>query len=438
VTAPSTQLQGSLRRLRTLVSPYTGVVGTLRESLRDPSDDRLVRIGAELAAGANGPDRSGLVEGGGGGGVDRAAATVAAIGEAVERYSASFVPEGELVLATSAELGSEAVAPERFVLFSAGQYTRAGFPFAPFREDTSVRWVRGVAVPHGDPVWLPAQLVFLTSAAAAGELPIAPSTSSGAACSLTFDEAVLAGLLELLERDAFMLAWSSRLSLPLLAWKGATSFERLESKYFAPSGLEYAAVDLSVFHRVPTVLALVRSGRPGAVAVGAACAPECEEAWRKAIAEAFAVRAWGRVLVEENCGRVDPAEVRTFADHVAYYTDPARAAAADFLDASVGRVAVEDVDPLEGDDAETRITAIGRRLAAWGAGAYAVDVTAPDVAAAGVRVVKTVVPELCPLDAAHDWRFLGGRRLYEAAWRLGLRERPLTEHDVNPFPHPFP
>ena len=64
--------------------------------------------------------------------------------------------------------------------------------------------------------------------------------------------------------------------------------------------------------------------------------------------------------------------------------------------------------------------------------------TSPDVRSLGLTVVKVLAPELCALDVLHGARFLGGRRLYQAAFELGLRERPLTEPEVNPDPHPFP
>jgi ribosomal protein S12 methylthiotransferase accessory factor len=67
-----------------------------------------------------------------------------------------------------------------------------------------------------------------------------------------------------------------------------------------------------------------------------------------------------------------------------------------------------------------------------------VDATAPDIRSAEVSVARVVVPELCPLDADHRARFLGGRRLYEAAYELGLSSRVLDAADLNPYPHPFP
>jgi ribosomal protein S12 methylthiotransferase accessory factor len=92
------------------------------------------------------------------------------------------------------------------------------------------------------------------------------------------------------------------------------------------------------------------------------------------------------------------------------------------------------VRPLSGDP----LTALCGRITAAGSSAYAVDVTSPDVAALGLVVTKVVAPELCALDVVHGARFLGARRLYETPVRLGLRATPLTEGELNSYPHPFP
>ena len=61
---------------------------------------------------------------------------------------------------------------------------------------------------------LPAQLVFLE--APPGDPHVAVPTSNGLACGTNASTTPsLAGLLEVVERDAFMLVWSNRLSLPL-------------------------------------------------------------------------------------------------------------------------------------------------------------------------------------------------------------------------------
>jgi ribosomal protein S12 methylthiotransferase accessory factor len=381
---------------------------------------------------------------GSGSGPSREAAVAAALGEAVERYSAACPPApGQLVVGCAAELGDSAVRPARFALFSREQYDDDEFPYSPFTETTRVTWTRGFAVPSGEPALLPAQLVYLSDAYGKEPVRIGASTSNGLACHATLAEAVLSGLLELVERDAFMIVWSNRLSLPRLSWDRDEELLAFEARYLTPTGLRYAALDLSPFWRVPTALGVVRSDEPAtaALGVGARSAPTVQEAVWKALDEACRVQAWASHLLVRHPKREfapDFSDVRDFDDHVHYYADRGRAKAADFLDASGERRDVGEIEPLDGESVPALTRTITERLNTQGNSAYAVDVTASDVTAAGVAVAKVVAPELCPLDADHRVRFLGGRRLYEAAYQLGLSSRVLEPADLNPYPHPFP
>lgn len=432
----------ALPRLRSFVSPLTGVVCTLGETLAAPDEMRLVSIGCELAEGL--PTIGSTLESyTGSEHWDREAAEAAAIGEAIERYSGSHVPEERLVLACADELGPDAVDPERFALFSPEQQAGPGFPFRPFRRKTVVSWVEGFALPGGERALLPAQLVYMPwRRRAPDETRIGHATSSGLACGATLEEAVLTGLLEVVERDAFMLVWHNRLSLPLLDWSSDPELTRLDRRYFAPAGLRYAAADLSVFLEVPTVLGVVHGapGQLGALGVGAGSAPTVGVAWRKALAEAFSVQRWVRDVALEEPERLGrpTAAIRTFDDHTLHYAAEEQARRSAFLDASEERRPVSAIAPLEGEDVLALIEAVAGRLGDRGISAYAVDVTSPDVATAGLHVVHVVAPELCPLDVVEGARFLGGRRMYEAAYEAGLVPRPLTPADLNPDPHPFP
>jgi ribosomal protein S12 methylthiotransferase accessory factor len=68
----------------------------------------------------------------------------------------------------------------------------------------------------------------------------------------------------------------------------------------------------------------------------------------------------------------------------------------------------------------------------------AVDLTTPDVEALGFKVVKVLIPGTQPLDFGVECPHLGGRRLYEAPYRMGYRPRPTRPHELNLVPHPFP
>jgi ribosomal protein S12 methylthiotransferase accessory factor len=435
-----TSLDESLTRLRSCLSPYTGIAREATEILHAPDEGRMVTMICTLATaeellGAAPPAHSS------GWHSRRDVALAAAVGEALERYSAVYVPTEELVVGTADELGAPAVRPERFALFHERQYEHRAFRFKPFRGDTRVSWIRGFGLPDGDTALLPAQCVFISSFPA-GEPCLAVPTSNGLACGATLEEAVLAGLLELVERDAVMLAWYNRLSLPLLDWSRDDAMCAVDEWLFRPVGLRYSAVDLSCFFGLPCVLGVVHGapGQLGALGVGAACAITVQEAWRKALSEAFAVRRWARESASDADAQIpdDPFDICGFDDHILFYAEHERAARAAFLDASVERRHVADITPVAGDDVASRVRSVTSRLASSDVGAYAVDITSPDVADAGLVVARVVAPELCGLDVAGAAPQLGGRRMAHAAFEAGLVSRPLDMGDFNRDPHPFP
>lgn len=415
-------------------SRYVGIVTEVDELLAAPDDSRLTHV---FAVGAEGDER--FEAGGTGYAASPTTARSAALGEAIERYAAARPPDS-LPLASADELDA-AVEPERFALFAPEQYGSAGFPFVPFTKQTAVRWVTGWSLADGRSVLLPAQLVYLVwDELADGEAAIAHATSSGLACGTSTAEAALAGLLELVERDAFMLVWRNALSLPLLDASAAPELVAWERRYLDPARLRHDVVDLSDIHRVPAAIAVVHDVG-GSLGVGAAANPEPAVAYRKALAEAYASHGAARRIRDAGAAggfRDDFADVVTFADHIRVYADPDNAPRAAFLTASPVRRALTTVAPLPGSTVDEQLASLVGRLLQAGIEPYMVDVTTPDVAELGLHVVRTIAPELCMLDVRQDACFLGGSRLRAAPVELGLRTRELPLSELNHSPHPFP
>ena len=436
---PFATLDEALARLESAVSPLSGIVTGAVSSTYSTDETPLPHFAYELAS-ARRTLGSPTVGVGSGAHPDPRRARAAAIGEAIERYSAIFVPKERLVRGTPRELGERVVGPTRFALFHPSQFEIPRFPLVPFTDDTCTTFVEGVDLRDGTPALLPAELVYLSRPEPMLP-PIGYSTSNGLACGPTFVEATLASLLELVERDAVMLAWKCRLSLPLLDWTGDEALTALDRRFFARTGLSPDVIDGSVFLGVPTVISVVR-GRPesgAALSVGAASAATVGEAWLKAIAESFGVYRWLRQQATNGAPRpVDPDAIESFDDHMLFYATDEQAALASFLVASPQRRATTESPCLEGGTPRERVAALVSRLAGRGLSAYAVDVTSPDVRELGLHVARVISPELCPLDVSHRARFLGGTRLLDAAYEAGLLPSPLEVSDLNPLPHPFP
>lgn len=421
-----------------LLSAHVGPIRSLRELATSPDQARLPAFLAESAdlshihGGRVGRISGSAVH------YSREAAAAAAVGEAIERYCGAALPHG-LALSTAADLGAAAVSPGRFVLFHPAQYACRGFPYHPFLDSTPVRWVRGIELSGRAPAVLPAQLVYLggDGAGSPGETSIGYATSSGMACAATPDEAVLRGLLEVVERDAVMLTWYLRRSPRRLRWRDDSGLAAVETRCFAPTGLHYVCLDLSDYLQVPTVLALVMGPDVG-LAVGAASALNPREAWLQAMREAFATYAWADQL-QQTSPPVDVSRlehVKQLADHVRLYAAPEHRLRASFLLDNQESRDVADLPLIAEPTRGQQIAALCRKIRAAGASAYAVELTTEDVRRAGLHVWKAVSPELQPLDVGYDRRFLGGTRLAAVAREDG--RTIFGPDDLNPWPHPFP
>lgn len=136
-------------------------------------------------------------------------------GEFIERYVAireygRAQKEGDIVVATAAELRrrDSVVGPDSLVLFAPEQYSERSFPFVPFDDDTRIGWVRGTDS-GGDPVWIPAVLVFMGYRETPQEARIAYPTTGGLCFGPSVDDTHRTAVLELVERDAINLCWIS-------------------------------------------------------------------------------------------------------------------------------------------------------------------------------------------------------------------------------------
>lgn len=441
----------SRQRLERLVSPRTGVVVSVVELLRFPDEPGLPYTGAYTAASWTLDDdgarlvRTESADGigvlGGGTYPEPDQAYVSALGEAAERYSAGYVPVEKLISASWRELGEEALHPDELRFFIEAQYGADGFPFRPLDETTAIHWVRAHRLSDGAETLVPAQLVYLN-----GRLPVfkhreprlAPQTSNGLACGATATEAATGGLLELLERDAFLIAWYNRLSLPVVSFEDDPEAVAFFDSFLRGTGLRFSAVDLSDFHGIPSVLGVTRGslGDLDPVSVGGAVRSSPLRAWQKALIESSHVRAWIRNRDRRELERMRgaaPSDVRTFDDRMVYYSFGEHAAHASFLDASDVTRRLSDL-PKVPSAPGAFLKHLVDNLAGRGIETYYVDVSSPDIADVGISVARVLAPALCPLPPDERAICLGVPRLRAAAEELGF----VAGEELNPHPHPYP
>lgn len=140
-------------------------------------------------------------------------AHIKATAEAKEWSACGCVPDA-LVKACYADLEG-AIDPRLMAKFHPAQYAMNNFPFKPFNEKRLHAWTEGKDELDGSKRYALADCVYFPYAAKTPRYMHA--TSSGVAAHPDREQAVKNGVLELIERDAFMIAYLARLSLPTVA-----------------------------------------------------------------------------------------------------------------------------------------------------------------------------------------------------------------------------
>lgn len=375
-------------------------------------------------------------------GLSEGEAIVKSIFEGLERYSGAHVDHERLIW--SKPTSAQFLHSERFPIFAPWQYAQPGFPFQPLDADSEVFWVGGVSLFDLERRFVPAAMVYVPYRPAARGDNLGLSTSTGMAAGWTREEALLSGLLETVERDAFMIMWLNRLAMPRLQLAPDSAATALIDARLARTGASCALIDLTMDHGIPTVMAVMHQHIYGqecttlGLSAKADHASAAVKAFHEAASSAERIRyhldQTGRAVFQPKDGNGDftSLETRDLA-----YTSPALRPHLRFLDSATHTVLRTDGDGLAGADAEARLLDALRRLRPFVGEAVAVDLAPGDVASLGVKVRKVLVPELVPLTADHRYPSLGHRRIFDVPVRLGYRAAPSQLDDLNQNPHPF-
>ncbi|GAA4067357.1 YcaO-like family protein [Actinomadura miaoliensis] len=306
----------------------------------------------------------------------------------------------------------------------------AAWPFPRYDPDAPVDWTVADDLVTGRPVYLPVALCT----ARAGHSPGVPQwcepTTNGTAAGRGRAVATAHAVRELYERDALRLAWFTGNPLRPVREPGWWREDRAadeaagwRTEFFA------GATRLGV----PLWVVLTRHRRSPMYAIGSACDEDAEDGLRHALDEALRGRMYPWLRRGARFQRTQP--IRTFRDHVDYYSDPARIGELDTVfprrmteavpaarDASVPRQGPrhglgpgyghhhawpdgDDVPglPVEGLGGAVRLRLLRRR---------------------DLEVVRILHPRLQPVESAHAAARLVGWARTSAARRGGLRAAP--------------
>ncbi len=414
----------TVARFRKHVSPLTGVVS------------RLERIDADLPLNTNyfaahnfsAPARTahelrtGLRHGSFGKGSTAEQGEASALMEAIERYSGIFQGDEIRLTRRFSEFPSgEAIFPNDVLLFSKAQLATDNPdeppPWAPalFDEAAEIEWSPVWSLRDGRFKYLPTSVLYFFYKGLGEFL----ADSNGCAAGNTLEEAIVQGFLELVERDAYAIWWYNRLQ------RAEIDLGRFDNSYIrdlqtqlAETGRRLWVLDITSDLGIPCFIAIahwVQDLREN-IEFGSGAHFDSRIALLRALTELNQFLSIG--LMGGGSGEkssldgVTPLHLR---DHA--YLTPSKSPPLQLdYSSKFGRL-----------DAYEQVKGCVRVANRAGLDFLVLNQTRPDIEVPAVRVV---VPGL-----RHFYRRFAPGRLYDIPVKLGLRERPLPEAELNPI-HP--
>lgn len=294
-----------------------------------------------------------------------------ALAEALERYSSGTWDPAEVIVAPASELGDTALCLDSLPRCSQRELADPRCPLCNPNKNEPIRWVRGISLTRRAPTWIPLIITRLFVAPWPSESFALP-ISIGAAAHTDAEIAVLSGL-----------------------------------------------------SRIASIVMCATDPDPTRAAV-------------KVIKETAASRIALEGAAESGRGKTSSAEFESVFDGALYMAAPERSHAFSFLGSSGCQGTRRKLSALptckQRSPRETLANLVDR-LSSLGMEAYVVDLTTPEARAAGLTVIKALVPGLQPLSFATRAQFKGHPRLYRAPLAMGYEAR--AEDALNPDPQPF-
>lgn len=382
---------------------------------------------------------------------------LAAVAEAIERYG-GWYPGGKrtTVHASYAQISDHALDPVRLGLHSAEQYGLRGYPYRPYTPEHVCSWVWGYSFSQQRPILVPERIAYYGIPVASDEdRPVVCESSNGCALGGCLEEAILYGMLEVAERDAFLLTWYARLAAPRIDLHSVSQpmirllIERLEQE----TGYTVHAFNITVEQGIPCcwLMAVDEQNRPDfpKVLCAAGSHMQPEQALANALHE-LAPLVW-HVPTRYRDDRAHALEcyadsnaVQRMSDHSLLYCVPEAFERLRFLYDTPRRQSFTEAFAAWNQrpprlDLRDDLVDLIARYQANGMDVIVVDQTTSQHRAADFHCVKVLIPGTLPMTFGHHARRITGlERLQRVPVQLGYAAQPLTAADINPDPHPFP
>ncbi|WP_037464943.1 TOMM precursor leader peptide-binding protein [Shimazuella kribbensis] len=346
------------------------------------------------------------------------------------------------------QLQANALHPESVGTHSKEQYALPHFPFQAFDPDQKMHWVWGYSFNQEKSILVPELLAYYSLGGGKG---FVYETSNGCALGGNLEEAILHGILEIMERDAFLMTWYAKLELPRIDpySSGDKELDLMLHRIEAIAGYEIHLFDATMEHGIPTIWAIAKNKKASGFHLICAAGTHFEpiKAAKNAIHELAGMMLTLDKKAEKQRAKyvnmVDkPHLVQEMPDHSMLYSIPETEHRLHFLlHQKKNNKTFQQIKrpPIAENDLTDDLRYLLQTLKNLQLDVIVVNQTTTELQQHQLHCVKVIIPGMLPMTFGHHLtRLTGLSRVLHVPQILGYTNTTLTLDQLNPHPHPFP
>jgi ribosomal protein S12 methylthiotransferase accessory factor len=332
-------------------------------------------------------------------------------------------------------------------VYSADQYAQPDFPFKPFDPDLPMDWVWGYSFMQDAPILIPEQLAYYSTGQ--GDSFVMEG-SNGCALGGSLEEAIFYGMMEVVERDSFLLTWYAQLSVPRLDPYSSNDnqLQLMVDRLQVIAGYDLYLFNTTMENGIPSIWAIAKNkGNTGAnlICAGGAHLDPIRAA-KSAILEVAGNMIFLGEMLKENKEEYyqmlnDPYLVMRMEDHSLLYSIPETEDRLHFLleQNRPLRTFEEEFKPrVPQADLTDELQDVLQQFRRLNLDVIVIDQTTPETLRNSLYSVKVLIPGMLPMSFGHHLvRLTGLDRVLKVPVTLGYMENMQTRQELNPYPHPF-
>lgn len=347
--------------------------------------------------------------------------------ESLERFACGQIDESYLIKSSMKQINKNVIDPTRLIKYSKFQHKSFYFPFKKFSPTKIYYWKKVTSLLTNRESYLPIDCIYYPITTRLASTLFTFSNSSGVAAGFNNAGILKRAILEIIERDAFMITWINRLKMPRINKDALDAEIKKRVREMELKRFKIEIINLTL-DTIPVILICAISNKPPSLIMGAGADFSIHIALEKALSEVEMGVFWELRKEAGIKKKIPPNKVRSVDDHVLFYKSLKNIDAIKFLWSG------KNTD-LNHFSKFKSMSSLIKYLHQSGHEIFYADLTPQSFKNTDVKVYRAIISSFIPISFGYGLEPLDMERLKNIPDKLKLKSNMWKNI---PLPHPFP